>query len=173
MPTSYQSPMRGDDKTPHTHSQDTRSIQRVEKSHIHTILDHKGHEVITTSPTTSVRDVVAILRDKRIGAIVVIDPEGELVGILSERDIVRALADRPDHTLPGQVQELMTTDVQTCSPDDSSESVLTRMTEGRFRHMPVIEGGQLVGLISIGDLIHQKLLELEHEALQLKQLIVG
>lgn len=173
MPTSYQSPMRGDDKTPHSHSQDPDSIQKVERSHIHSILEHKGHEVITMRTDDSISDVVEVLRDKRIGAVVVTDADGALCGILSERDIVRCLADRPDHTLPQQVREVMTADVQTCSPDDTSESVLKRMTEGRFRHMPVIEGGQLAGLISIGDVIHQKLLELEHEALQLKQLIVG
>ncbi len=173
MPTSYQPPTRGDDKTPHTHSQTADSIKNVERSHIHTILEHKGHEVITMRPDDNIGAVVDVLRDKRIGAVVVADADGALCGILSERDIVRCLADRPDHTLPQQVSDVMTADVQTCSPDDTSESVLKRMTEGRFRHMPVMEGGQLVGLISIGDVIHQKLLELEHEALQLKQLIVG
>lgn len=101
------------------------------------------------------------------------DPQGALVGILSERDIVRRLADTPGRTLPQRVEELMTPEVETCSPDESLVVVLRRMNDGRFRHMPVMEEGTLIGLISIGDVVNYRLTALEYEALKLKQLIVG
>ncbi|MEL6171245.1 MAG: CBS domain-containing protein, partial [Pseudomonadota bacterium] len=116
---------------------------------------------------------VETLRDKRIGALLVVDSDGLLVGIISERDIVRKLAETPGKTLPQRVSDVMTRKVETCSPDDSLVDVLRRMTNGRFRHMPVMRGDTLVGMVTIGDVINYRLTELEHEALQLKQLIVG
>jgi CBS domain-containing protein len=107
----------------------------------------------------------------------VTDDAGDLCGILSERDIVRKLAETPGQTLAQSVEENMTRDVQTCAPQDALIGVLRQMTEGRFRHMPVVDpqGGtnRLCGMITIGDVIQFRLRTLEHEALQMKQLIVG
>ena len=117
--------------------------------------------------------MVQVLHDKRIGALIVVDDMGALAGILSERDIVRKLAETPGQTLPQTVAENMTKNVVTCSEDDMLIEVLRRMSEGKFRHMPVVNGGKLAGMITIGDVVNSRLNELEYEALQLKQLIVG
>ncbi|EEE35929.1 CBS domain protein [Rhodobacteraceae bacterium KLH11] len=114
-----------------------------------------------------------ILRDKRIGAVVVTDQNGALQGILSERDIVRRMAETPGQTLPQSVADLMTSEVKTCAPDDLLNDVLKTMTDGRFRHMPVLSDGKLRGVITIGDVVHFRLKELEYEALKMKQMIVG
>ncbi|KMW56213.1 Inosine-5'-monophosphate dehydrogenase [Candidatus Rhodobacter oscarellae] len=139
------------------------------------ILGGKGGEVFSITPTETLGRAVEELRDRRIGALVVTDGAGKLAGILSERDIVRKLAETPGQTLPQQVGDVMTRKVVTCAPDDPLLSVLKRMTAGRFRHMPVVEGEgeELIGVVTIGDVIHHRLTQLEHEALQLKQLIVG
>ncbi|MEL6640197.1 MAG: CBS domain-containing protein [Pseudomonadota bacterium] len=129
--------------------------------------------MITINATDTLATAVQILRDKRIGALVVVDEGGNLAGILSERDIVRKLADTPGQTLPQTVADNMTAKVVTCAPSDTLIIVLRRMSDGRFRHMPVLENGALKGMITIGDVINYRLNELEHEALQLKQLIVG
>lgn len=113
------------------------------------------------------------LRERRIGALMVRDASGELVGILSERDIVRKLADTPGETLPKKVEDVMTKTVEVCSPSETLLSVLQRMTAGRFRHMPVVDGATVMGMLTVGDVVNFRLTELEHEALQLKQLIVG
>ena len=101
------------------------------------------------------------------------DANGVLQGILSERDIVRKLAETPGQTLPQTVEENMTTGVVTCSPSDELIDVLRRMNDGKFRHMPVLDGENLCGMVTIGDVVNHRLEELEHEALQLKQMIVG
>ena len=116
---------------------------------------------------------VQLLKDKGIGALVVASDEGELQGIISERDIVRRLADGSDGILDLPIGEIMTKDVVTCSPDDSMIKVLQIMTEGRFRHIPVVQNGMLVGLVTIGDMVNFRLKELEYESLQMKQMIVG
>ena len=103
----------------------------------------------------------------------VTDQNGALQGILSERDIVRRMADTPGQTLPQSVEALMTREVQTCAPEDRLMDVLKTMTEGRFRHMPVLSDGRLCGVITIGDVVHFRLQELEYEALRMKQMIVG
>ncbi|WP_424942096.1 CBS domain-containing protein [Aliiroseovarius crassostreae] len=173
MPTSYRSPIRGDHKTQRSHSQDQSSNLKKDQAQVHHIMDRKGRDVITISPSDTIGHAVEVLRDEKIGALVVTDDQGALSGILSERDIVRKLADTPGHTLPQLVSEVMTAEVETCGLSDSLDFVLKRMTEGRFRHLPVLKAEQLIGMVSIGDVIQHKLLELEHEALQLKQLIVG
>ncbi|MCH2096284.1 MAG: CBS domain-containing protein [Rhodobacteraceae bacterium] len=171
MPTSYQAPMRQDREAPGSKSQAvTLSDQNASVSNI---IDTKGAEVFSITPGETLGRAVEALRDHRIGALIVTDASGTLAGILSERDIVRKLADTPGQTLPQQVGEVMTTKVQTCTPDESLVSVLKRMTSGRFRHMPVVKDGNLVGMVTIGDVINHRLVQLEHEALQLKQLIVG
>lgn len=173
MPTSYQAPMRGDKDKKSTYSQDTSSNTATETATVQRLLDGKGASVFSIKPSQTLAEAVVILRDNRIGALVVTDDSGNLAGILSERDIVRKLADTPGQTLPKKVEDVMTSKVEVCDPADSLVSVLKRMTQGRFRHMPVVSNGALAGVITIGDVVHFRLTELEHEALQLKQMIVG
>lgn len=173
MPTSYQAPMRKDQAKSRTHSQDQSTNLQPESATVGTVLGQKGGEVFTIAPGETLGHAVEILRDRRIGALMVADASGALCGILSERDIVRKLADTPGQTLPKLVSEVMTSTVETCAPDDALVSVLKRMTEGRFRHMPVVDSDKLVGMITIGDVVNFRLNELEYEALQMKQLIVG
>lgn len=173
MPTSYQAPMRKDQAKTRTQSQTTSSNLQPEAATVAHLLQGKGGDVFAIKPEETLGEAVKVLRDRRIGALIVTDAAGALCGILSERDIVRKLADTPGQTLPKQVQDIMTREVETCSPQEPLVSVLKRMTAGRFRHMPVVQDGQMAGMITIGDVVNFRLTELEHEALQLKQLIVG
>lgn len=173
MPSSYQAPMRGDRARETTVSQSTDSNFSVADRTVSALLERKGGDVFSLQPDDTVATAVTTLRDRRIGALLVTDGNGEMQGILSERDIVRRMAETPGQTLPQKVKDLMTRNVVTCAPTDTLVSVLRRMTEGRFRHMPVVENGKLRGVITIGDVVNYRIKELELEALQLKQLIVG
>lgn len=173
MPASYQAPMRRDKERKVTHSQTTASNTQTDTGTVARLLDGKEQNVFSIRPQDTLRTAVELLRDKRIGALMVTDATGGLKGILSERDIVRKLAETPGQTLPKQVDEVMTAKVEVCAPSDTLISVLRRMTAGRFRHMPVVDGETLVGMVTIGDVVNFRLAELEHETLQLKQMIVG
>ncbi len=174
MPSSYQAPMRGDaqDKK-RTMSQTVATNVAQDTATVARLLESKGSDVIAITPDDTLSSAVALLRDKRIGALVVTGAGGDLVGILSERDIVRKRAETPGQTLPQKVADNMTQSVETCAPGDTLVAVLRRMTEGRFRHMPVLDGERLCGMVTIGDVVQYRLREVEHEALQLKQMIVG
>jgi CBS domain-containing protein len=174
MPASYQTPKRGDaqNKTK-TVSQSASTNVAQDTATVRKLLEGKGRDVYSIRPDDTLSAAVAMLRDKRVGALIVTDANGALVGILSERDIVRKLAETPGQTLPQKVSDNMTHKVETCSPDETLVTVLRRMTEGRFRHMPVVDNGTLCGMVTIGDVVNHRLNELEHEALQLKQMIVG
>ena len=137
------------------------------------ILASKGSSVVTTRAEASVADVVRLLREKHIGAVVVTDDDGGLAGILSERDITRGLAERGAQLLDMKVGDIMTREVVTCSPGDGIEKLMTDMTEGRFRHLPVMSDSKLIGIISIGDVVKHRLQELESEAHQLHDYIAG
>lgn len=171
MPTSYQSSMRQDHDAPGSKSQSVSIQDRT--ATVADVLASKGGDVFSIKPGETLGRAVEELRDRHVGALIVTDDAGALAGILSERDIVRKLADTPGQTLPQQVGDVMTCDVETCTRSEALVSVLKRMTQGRFRHMPVVEDGVLVGMVTIGDVINHRLTQLEHEALQLKQLIVG
>ncbi|WP_299949049.1 CBS domain-containing protein [uncultured Ruegeria sp.] len=172
-PSSYQPPTRGDKAATATRSQSVETNLSHTQSTVAKLLEGKGDAVFSVRPNDTIHSVVDILREKRIGAVVVTDQNGTLQGILSERDIVRRMAETPGQTLPQSVADLMTTQVKTCSPDDYLNDVLKTMTEGRFRHMPVLSDGNLQGVITIGDVVHFRLKELEYEALRMKQMIVG
>ena len=130
--------------------------------------------VFTLTSEASVSDAAAIMSDKRIGTIVISDDGGETpAGILSERDIVRELGKSGPACMATKVSDMMTKKLVTCDPSDSSDSVLTKMTEGRFRHMPVLEGGKMVGLISIGDAVKARLAELAMERDALEGMVMG
>lgn len=139
------------------------------------ILKSKGvSSVETVSPDMLVSEAAAILAEKGIGTVVISSDGGKTAaGILSERDIVRELARTGAGCLEDKVSAYMTTELQTCTRDEQTDSVLSRMTEGRFRHMPVIEGGELVGLISLGDVVKARLSELAMEKDALQGMIMG
>lgn len=121
-----------------------------------TILAAKGPSVVTLTVTGSVRDAVALLVEHNIGAVVVVEATGEPVGIVSERDIIRVSSGHHDH-LAMPIAAIMTVDVLYGSPDDDVEAVLQTMTLHHFRHLPVLDGGRLAGIVSIGDLVKAQL----------------
>jgi CBS domain-containing protein len=129
--------------------------------------------VISVTPTSKVAEAAKLLSEKRIGTVVVSADGATLDGILSERDIVRALGATGPGCLNDAVNTLMTAKITTCDPTDRTDSVLTKMTEGRFRHMPVMEGGKMIGLISIGDVVKARLAELAMEKDALEGMIMG
>jgi len=141
---------------------------------VHQILRSKADDgVVTLPPGTSLATAAETLSSRRIGAIVV-SPDGKRVaGILSERDIVRELGKRGPACMADKVDTVMTKKIVGCARDDSAEEVLRKMTEGRFRHMPVLDGNQMVGLISIGDVVKARLAELSMEKDALEGMIKG
>ncbi len=129
--------------------------------------------VVTIAPGTLVADAARILAERRIGGLIV-SRDGETVeGILSERDIVRSLAVRGASCLTETIDEMMTRNPVCTTPGESSDKVLSQMTDGRFRHMPVVEGGKLVGIVTIGDVVSSRLTELSMEKDALQGMIMG
>ena len=134
------------------------------------VLRNKGADVATVAPETTVSELIAGLAELNIGAMVVIGPDG-LAGIVSERDVVRKLHERGAELLAQPVSEIMTTLVATCAPGDSLDSLSVLMTRNRVRHIPVLENGQLAGIVSIGDVVKRRMEELEAEQEQLQAYI--
>ncbi|MBP2311966.1 CBS domain-containing protein [Azospirillum soli] len=135
------------------------------------VLNHKGRSVVSILPSESVETAARLLTDKRIGAVVVRDRRGKLIGILSERDIVRAVALRGADAMEHTVEDLMTKTVKTCRPADTIKEVMQMMTLRRHRHVPVCDdAGDLVGVVSIGDAVKARLDEQAHEVAVLKDL---
>ncbi len=137
------------------------------------ILKGKGSDVVTTSPGETVGATARMLNVKRIGAVVVRDAVGALVGMMSERDIIRGVALHGERALNLQVQELMTSEVVTCKPTDTIAEVMKLMTHGRFRHLPVVDDGELTGMVSIGDVVKHRLEEAELEAKVLRDYVIA
>ena len=131
-----------------------------------------GAEVVTISPDAVISDAARMLSEKKIGAVVVASGDAP-DGILSERDIVRELGRRGEGCLKDKVSDLMTSNLISCMPEDTTDHVLTKMTDGRFRHMPVMEGDKMIGLISIGDVVKARLSELAMEKNALEDMIKG
>jgi CBS domain-containing protein len=140
---------------------------------VETILRNKGRSVVTIGPEESIGDAVALLRQKEIGALVVSRDGVDVEGILSERDILHALADHGIRVLGLAVSALMTRRVFTCTPGDSTAELMALMTAQRIRHLPVLEEGALAGIVSIGDVVKSRLDEVEWEASSLRQFIAG
>jgi CBS domain-containing protein len=136
------------------------------------ILKHKGDLVFTTSPTETIAAVAALLHARGVGALVVLEAGG-VAGIVSERDVVRALAERGAEALSAPVADCMTRDVLFAAPEETVDSLLSRMTDRRIRHLPVCHNERLVGLVSIGDLVKSKISEVEAEAEGLKSYIAA
>jgi CBS domain-containing protein len=127
------------------------------------ILKAKGRAVATARPDSTVSEIIIKLAQKKIGAIVIVGDNGEVVGILSERDVIRRLAERGEAALKEPVSQSMTSSVISCQETSTLEEMMELMTQGRFRHVPVIEDGALVGIVSIGDIVKHHIAEVEME----------
>ncbi|HMA57074.1 MAG TPA: CBS domain-containing protein [Pseudolabrys sp.] len=123
-----------------------------------------GGDIVSIGPTDDLAAAATLLSAHRIGAVVILGAGGRLAGILSERDIVRALSEHGAAALDLSIGQVMTRNVATCAEDDSVASIMERMTAGKFRHMPVVADGKLTGLISIGDVVKQRVEEIESES---------
>lgn len=135
------------------------------------ILSHKGGLVFTVSLGSTVAQIAQQLSTRRIGAVLVMADAGNVTGIVSERDLVRAFSRHGAAALELEASQVMTRDVVTCHPDDPIEHVMGLMTSGRFRHLPVMDRDELIGLISIGDVVKARLEETQHETEALKAYI--
>lgn len=136
------------------------------------ILSSKGRNVVTVSPTITLSAATRVLAENRIGAVVVTDSEKRVVGILSERDLVRVIAEQGEAALNAPVESAMTRKVITCSDRDTVGEIMEKMTTGKFRHVPVVEDGRLAGVISIGDVVKYRLSEMEQESNALREYIL-
>ncbi|MXU65877.1 CBS domain-containing protein [Oceanomicrobium pacificus] len=131
------------------------------------------HDILTISRKAALHDAAKILSEKKIGALIVTEDGKSVDGILSERDIVREIGKRGPDCLDDTVEAVMTPSVIGCQKSDSVLSVLEKMTSGRFRHMPVIDGGKMIGVISIGDAVKARISEIEMENTALADMIAG
>ncbi len=137
------------------------------------ILNAKGTEVIATGPAETVETTARLLNVRRIGAVLVRDAKDNVIGVISERDIIRGIAVNGARTLEMEVRELMTSEVVSCKPTDTISEVMRVMTTHRFRHLPVMEDGELKGMVSIGDVVKYRLEETEMEARVLRDYVIA
>jgi CBS domain-containing protein len=137
------------------------------------ILKAKGRNVVTAPPDTTLAEIARRLAQRRIGAIVVIGAGGRIEGIVSERDIIRVIAERGASALGEPVSDTMTRHVQVCDVADTLDELMAKMTTGRFRHLPVVDDGALAGIVSIGDVVKHHIAEVEMEASALRGYIVA
>ena len=140
---------------------------------VDTILRQKGRGVVSVQPTLLVEELVRLLTARRIGAVLVQDSAGQLLGIVSERDIVGAIAGHGASALAMTTAQLMTTEVETATLTSTCAQAMTVMTNGRFRHLPVVEHGKVVGLVSIGDVVKARITEQAEEVDSLKAYVAG
>jgi len=137
------------------------------------ILQQKGHNVVTVTTRQMIESVVTVLTQNRIGATPVLDENGEMVGIISERDIICGLSQQGAAVLRLPAERLMTRDVSTCSPADAVVELMETMTNQRIRHLPVIENKQLRAIVSIGDVVKQRLAEAQFELEELRKYVLS
>lgn len=135
------------------------------------LLSDKGREVISVQPHRTLAEAIRTLSEKRIGAVVVMGADGALAGILSERDIIRALGELGAGALESAVSRSMTSKVVTCRPQTSVDELMEIMTTGRFRHVPVVENGRVTGLVSIGDVVKHRVAAIEAESKAMRDYI--
>jgi CBS domain-containing protein len=140
---------------------------------VKTILRAKGTEVVTAQAEATVAEIARLLRDKRIGCVVIAEAGGRIAGIISERDIVQGLANEGPAFLDRRASQAMVREVVSCTSETSVEELMMLMTARRIRHLPVVENGRLIGIVSIGDVVKNRLDELESETVQLRNYIVG
>jgi CBS domain-containing protein len=139
---------------------------------VNIILADKGREVVTIEPSASLAAAVQLLAKQRIGAALVLGADRRIVGIISERDIVRVLAERGAAVLDEPVSCAMTRNVETCNQAETIGSIMERMTAGKFRHLPVVDQGRLAGIVSIGDVVKHRLSEIERESAAMRDYIL-
>jgi CBS domain-containing protein len=137
---------------------------------IRSILNNKGHQIVSVEPDAKLAIAVKTLGERKIGAVLVMN-QGRLEGILSERDIVRVLGERGAGVLEEPVSQVMTRKVVTCKETDTVAELMEMMTTGKFRHLPVVDSGKVVGLISIGDIVKRRVQEYETEQEALRDYI--
>ncbi len=137
------------------------------------ILAGKGRDVASIEPNATLSAAVGMLAEKRIGALLILGADRRVVGVLSERDIVRALAERGAEALGEPVSRTMTRNVSTCTEKETISSIMERMTEGKFRHLPVVEQGRLVGIVSIGDVVKHRVREMEQDSAAMHDYILS
>ena len=137
------------------------------------ILKHKGHSVVAIDPTATVPEIAAKLAEHRIGAVLVVDRAEQILGIVSERDIVRSVATNGARTLEMTAGQLMTRAVHTAEPDTTVEEAMRKMTLGRIRHLPVMNNGAVVGMISIGDVVKSRIMSQDTEVDSMRAYIAG
>jgi len=137
-----------------------------------TILAAKGRGVVTIEPSASLAAAATLLAEKRIGAVLILGADRRIVGILSERDIVRAIGERGVDVLGEPVSVAMTRKVSTCNETELVSSIMERMSAGKFRHMPVVDHGQPVGMISIGDVVKHRLQAMERDSVAMRDYIL-
>ena len=135
------------------------------------LLSGKGHDVISVQPHRTLAEAIRTLSERRIGAVVVMGADGALVGILSERDIIRALGELGAGALESAVSRSMTSKVVTCRPQTSVDELMEIMTTGRFRHVPVVENGRVTGIVSIGDVVKHRVAAIEAESQAMRDYI--
>lgn len=140
---------------------------------VSTILGGKGRAVVTVGPKDKVETVVKLLAEKKIGAIVVVSPAGQIMGIVSERDIVRHLASDGAGMMAMPVESVMTKNVRTAREQDTEVDLMALMTDHRIRHLPVVTNGKLVGMVSIGDVVKHRIAMIERETEDIKAYIAG
>ena len=140
---------------------------------VNQLLNTKGPQVFKVTPEDTLSAVAALLHTRRVGAFIVADRAGKVVGIISERDIIRAIATDGPEALSQPVNDIMTKDVFSAGPAETVDVLLERMTDRRIRHLPVMDGAHLIGIVSIGDLVKAKIMMAEHEAHSLKAYIAA
>lgn len=139
---------------------------------VESVLRHKGTNVVTTKPDVSIGEAARILAANRIGALIIVDDQQAIVGVLSERDIVRGLAEHGDRVYAMPVRQLMSSDVLVCRRQDSLQSLMAVMTNRRVRHLPVVEDQRLVGIVTIGDIVKSRLEEATMEVDSLRRYVM-
>jgi CBS domain-containing protein len=139
---------------------------------VSTILADKGRDVVTIDPGANLAAAAQLLTEKRIGAALILGADLRVVGIISERDIVRALAERGATVLAEPVSQTMTRKVETCNESEPISNIMERMTGGKFRHVPVVDQGRIVGIVSIGDVVKHRLHEMERESAAMREYIL-
>jgi CBS domain-containing protein len=136
------------------------------------ILADKGRDIISVEPAATLKSAATLLAERRIGAVVILGADHRIIGILSERDIVRAIGERGVAALDEPVSQTMTRKVSTCTEGETLISILERMTEGKFRHVPVVDQGRVTGIVSIGDVVKHRLREMERDSAAMRDYIL-
>jgi CBS domain-containing protein len=136
------------------------------------VLKHKGNDVVTVAPSATVKEIAAVITSRRIGAVVVLGADHELAGIVSERDVVKALANHAEAALAMTAADIMTRDVTVASPRTTIDEAMAQMDAGYFRHLPVVDNGAMVGIISVRDVVRAHIQQQEHEVESLKSFVL-